>query len=791
MVNRWQKVNEGLYGSSVTALLRTDKGTLVAGMATEGIYTSSDDANTWTWQGNGLRNIGTSTAPAYPQVRTLVQMGSRILAGTSQGLYASSNGGQSWSILSADLAQMQVYSILASPSDPTLLLAGTNDGVFRSLNGGSAWGAVNANMRDVTVRSLVLDRWKPSQIYAATSSGLFKSFDSGMTWRLVSSQLSGSTLTCVVQYPVASRPDTLYAGTTTGVFRSFDGGSTWSVLGAAGSAQGGVLALWIDEFDPMLVTVLDRQGVDVSKDGGETWAQKFAVGSDESLAAGLMLSGPSAARFILGGRGGVSLWDGTRLSSANTGLGFINVKAVAFDPKYQVQYAVRGVSLFTRTGASDWQVLNGDLGNAEVLGIAIDRTQPRVLYAATGYGLLRSVDGGHGWARIAVTPSDVRGRILSVVVDPADPAFLYAGNAYGLYRDSNGLEAAWEKVGTSEMAPVIGIAVAPGDPNTLYALTPTSVWKTADHCATWTKLSGALGALAPTSIAITAGADRAIYLGTGKGVLRSQDDGLTWTAAGIGLEGETINSVCLLDDAGSRLLAGSVTGAWVSSAFEDNTPPVLSVSSPATGTTVSAAEITIVGAVRDGESAVASLTINGAAVQFDGTTGAFSVVQTLVPGSNSIVIAATDIANNRVERAISVLYKRPSTVLVLHVGSQTMTVDGRATIVLDAAPVIMRSRTFLPIRAVAEALGGTVGWDVQTRTATVTLGIHRVSLQIGSSVAILDGVRRPIDSADALVVPVIASGRTLLPVRFVAESLGCQVDWDSETKQITITYEGT
>jgi len=117
-----------------------------------------------------------------------------------------------------------------------------------------------------------------------------------------------------------------------------------------------------------------------------------------------------------------------------------------------------------------------------------------------------------------------------------------------------------------------------------------------------------------------------------------------------------------------------------------------------------------------------------------------------------------------------------------------MSVSDGSNVLLDAAPTIMRSRTFLPIRAVAEALGGTVGWDEATRTVTVTLGGHQVSLQIGSSVATLDGTRRPIDSADALVVPVIVSGRTLLPVRFVAESLGCKVDWLAAEQKITITY---
>ncbi|MGB9730180.1 MAG: copper amine oxidase N-terminal domain-containing protein, partial [Thermoprotei archaeon] len=40
------------------------------------------------------------------------------------------------------------------------------------------------------------------------------------------------------------------------------------------------------------------------------------------------------------------------------------------------------------------------------------------------------------------------------------------------------------------------------------------------------------------------------------------------------------------------------------------------------------------------------------------------------------------------------------------------------------------------------------------------------------------------------VVPEIINGRTMLPLRFVAESLGADVQWDGTTKTITITYQG-
>ncbi|MBQ9605128.1 MAG: copper amine oxidase N-terminal domain-containing protein, partial [Firmicutes bacterium] len=51
----------------------------------------------------------------------------------------------------------------------------------------------------------------------------------------------------------------------------------------------------------------------------------------------------------------------------------------------------------------------------------------------------------------------------------------------------------------------------------------------------------------------------------------------------------------------------------------------------------------------------------------------------------------------------------------LQIGSKTMTVGGEER-TLDAVPVIIDNRTFVPVRAVVEALGGTAGWDAETKT---------------------------------------------------------------------------
>jgi hypothetical protein len=106
---------------------------------------------------------------------------------------------------------------------------------------------------------------------------------------------------------------------------------------------------------------------------------------------------------------------------------------------------------------------------------------------------------------------------------------------------------------------------------------------------------------------------------------------------------------------------------------------------------------------------------------------------------------------------------------------------------LDAAPLLgIGSRTLVPIRAVAEAIGGTVEWNSSARAATVVVGGNTLVLTLGRNTASLNGEATRIDT-DSRVVPTIINARTMLPLRFVAESLGAQVSYNSSTKTIVIT----
>ena len=126
-------------------------------------------------------------------------------------------------------------------------------------------------------------------------------------------------------------------------------------------------------------------------------------------------------------------------------------------------------------------------------------------------------------------------------------------------------------------------------------------------------------------------------------------------------------------------------------------------------------------------------------------------------------------------------------VLMLQIGNLNMYVNDNPQ-QIDVPPTIVEGRTLLPIRWVAEPLGAEVGWDGNEKKVTVTLKNTTIELWIGKNIAKVNGVDTPIDPTNPKVVPMIISGRTMLPVRFVAENLGCKVDWDQDTKTVTITY---
>jgi hypothetical protein len=127
------------------------------------------------------------------------------------------------------------------------------------------------------------------------------------------------------------------------------------------------------------------------------------------------------------------------------------------------------------------------------------------------------------------------------------------------------------------------------------------------------------------------------------------------------------------------------------------------------------------------------------------------------------------------------------TIISLQVGSLRMTVGGviKPIDAQGTRPFIRNGTTMVPIRAIVESLGGSVGWDTAARRCDIRLGSRTVTTWVGKTTATVNGSSRTMSTA-----PAIIGGRTMIPLRFVAENLGCLVGWDQPTKGITVVYGG-
>lgn len=113
-------------------------------------------------------------------------------------------------------------------------------------------------------------------------------------------------------------------------------------------------------------------------------------------------------------------------------------------------------------------------------------------------------------------------------------------------------------------------------------------------------------------------------------------------------------------------------------------------------------------------------------------------------------------------------------------------VDGREIHPDVPAYINSDNRTMIPYRAVSEALGATVDWNEADQSVTVKYEGRTVVVWIGKNTYTVNGQQKVMDT-----VPVIKNDRTMIPLRAVAEGLGCEVEWDGITYTVYIVSPKT
>lgn len=99
----------------------------------------------------------------------------------------------------------------------------------------------------------------------------------------------------------------------------------------------------------------------------------------------------------------------------------------------------------------------------------------------------------------------------------------------------------------------------------------------------------------------------------------------------------------------------------------------------------------------------------------------------------------------------------------------------------DQKPILQKNRTLVPIRPIAESLGFEVDWNEVNRTVIIKKGSDQVRLVVSQKLARKNGETIQLD-----VPTQIVNKRTMVPVRFIAEALQYDVNWDQEAQTVLI-----
>ncbi len=112
-----------------------------------------------------------------------------------------------------------------------------------------------------------------------------------------------------------------------------------------------------------------------------------------------------------------------------------------------------------------------------------------------------------------------------------------------------------------------------------------------------------------------------------------------------------------------------------------------------------------------------------------------------------------------------------------------VTTDVTETVVSPRAPQIISGRTYVPLRATGDVFKAEVLWDAAEKKVTYKMGDTTIELWIGKNTANVNGKSVALQNP-----PIIVSNSTYVPLRFVSEQLGSKVEWDQNSKTVTITY---
>ena len=551
-----------------------------AGTPDGGLWRSSDGGVSWSSNTDQLVNLGVADIainPIHPDTMYIATgdgygyatTGLGFWGGTySNGVLKSVDGGNSWSTtgLNYDITQTrQVFKISIDNLNPNNLLATTSDGLWLSTDGADSWTKTMAG----TFRDVVHHPTNPSIVYSSQDLGALRSTDGGWTWNPMGSPVMSTELMLFAVTP--ADPAVIAAFSAAGMyFRSNDAGVTWEPgwWTSVTTYNWYAMAHAISPVDANTILV---GGVDIylSTDAGASWnrtsdwfgwpATNYSHADHRALTFV-----PGSGNQILNGN------DGGVFKSNDLGATWVDLsKDLIITQLYRLALDPTDPDIIF-AGAQDNGVVRMDGASARMSVLAdgmesvVDYNNPSIVYANAQYGRLhQSFDGGITFTDISTSSGlSSNSWVAPLVIHPTDPSIIYYGGVE-LYELTNGVITNDLSQGAGNASGIDGvhsIAVCESDPDHIYFIRDVypgtgglpNVQMTPDGGNTWVDITAGLPVTLafPTWIAVDPNDPDGVYVTfsgfeASEKVYYSSNGGLTWTNISGTLPNVPVNAIVL------------------------------------------------------------------------------------------------------------------------------------------------------------------------------------------------------------------------------------------------------
>lgn len=402
-----------------------------------GLWKTIDAGGSWKQIGRGLNEMNRARRllidPNNPDTMYMAAW---------RGVYKSTDAGETWTALSGNFHDQEIESLTMHPTSPETIFVSTKKGFMKSTDGGATWNRMGGGYPNYVTRSLAIHPITPDIMWAAAAgAGIYKTTDGGKTWTEANNGFAASWIENVWGGPSGQ----MFARTSRGVFRA-DGQGGWTEITQPFSDdEANIFSVIFDVKNPRLVHAGDPGDLNRSTDGGATWTELVKPFQDPSPAFHNVVFDEKNPKIIYSADRHTSSDDppifksvdgGAKWKPAHKGISVgMRILELRLDTSGAlVALANEGAGFWRSTdGAMSWTTGGSGLPAKDVKAMAIDPTNPKLMFVAAKEGLFRSEDAGATFTKVATKLEDEE--LESVAVDAR--GIFYVANGDGVHRSSD------------------------------------------------------------------------------------------------------------------------------------------------------------------------------------------------------------------------------------------------------------------------------------------------------------------------------------------------------------------